>query len=67
MSLRDHDPVRRLLQAGFPLMEMTAEQREVLSALSDEEITLLIQIKVRLDETGEEIQAHGLSAGAGIF
>ncbi len=67
MSLPDHDPVRRLVQAGFPLMEMTAEQREVLGELSEEEVTLLIQIKVRLDETGAEIQAHGLSAGAGIF
>lgn len=67
MSFPSHDPIRRLAQAGFPLMEMTAEQREVLGALSEEEITLLIQIKIRLDETGEEIQAHGLSAGAGIF
>jgi hypothetical protein len=48
-------------------MEMTAEQREVFGELSEEEVTLLIQIKVRLDETGAEIQAHGLSAGAGIF
>jgi hypothetical protein len=67
MSFPDHDPVRRLVQAGFPLMEMTAEQREVFGELSEEEVTLLIQIKVRLDETGAEIQAHGLSAGAGIF
>jgi hypothetical protein len=67
MSTPDPDPIARLLQAGFPLLEISAEQREVLSGLSDEELTLLIQIKARLDEAGSEVQAHGLSAGAGIF
>lgn len=61
------DPIARLLQAGFPLLDMTAEQREVLSGLSDEEITLLIDIRARLDAVGSEVQAHGMSAGAGIF
>jgi hypothetical protein len=67
MSTPGPDPIARLLQAGFPLLDVTAEQREVLSGLSDEELTLLIEIKARLDAVGSEVQAHGLSAGAGIF
>jgi hypothetical protein len=67
MSTPDPDPIARLLQAGFPLLDMTAEQREVLSGLSDEELTLLIDIKTRLDTVGSEVQAHGVSAGAGMF
>lgn len=67
MSTPDPDPIARLLQAGFPLLDMTAEQRDVLSRLSDEELTLLIDIKTRLDAVGSEVQAHGVSAGAGMF
>ena len=67
MSIPDRDPVARLVQAGFPLLDMTAEQRAVLNALSDEEITLLIEVKARLDAAGSEVEAHGMSAGAGIF
>lgn len=67
MSIPAPEPIARLLQAGFPLLEMTAEQREVLSGLSDDELTLLIEIKARLDAVGSEVQAHGISAGAGMF
>jgi hypothetical protein len=61
------DPVSRLLQAGFPLLDLTAEQREVFRGLSEEEVALLVDIKTRLAAAGDEVQAHGLSAGAGMF
>lgn len=67
MSTPDHDPVLRLLGAGFALEDLTPEWREVLGGLSEEEVTLLIEIKGRLDAAGSEVQAHGISAGAGIF
>jgi hypothetical protein len=67
MSTPDRDPIHRLLDAGFPLLDMTPQQREVLGGLSGEEITLLIDIKIRLDAADPEVQAHGVSAGAGMF
>lgn len=67
MSTAENNPFFRLLNAGFPLEELTPERREVLSDLSEEEVTLLIEIKSRLDAADSEVQAHGISAGAGIF
>ena len=67
MSMSDRDPVLRLVEAGFPLPELTAEQRAVIRDLTDEELALLIRVKAQLDEAGADVQAHGISAGAGIF
>jgi hypothetical protein len=67
MSTPEHDPVARLQQAGFPMLELTEAQLAVFGALSAEEVALLIDIRERLDLSGDEVQAHGLAAGAGIF
>ena len=67
MSMPDRDPVLRLVEAGFPLPDLTVEQRAVISELTDDEVALLIRVKAQLDEAGADVQAHGISAGAGIF
>ncbi|MEO6701392.1 MAG: aroma-sacti cluster domain-containing protein [Jatrophihabitantaceae bacterium] len=53
--------------AGFPLEAISDEQREVFRTLSDDEVTLLIDIRSRLDEVAPEVQAHVDIAGAGLF
>ena len=39
----------------------------MLGELSDEELTLLLTIRARLDELEPEVQAHTHVAGAGLF
>jgi hypothetical protein len=52
---------------GFLIGALTGEQRDVLLALTAEELALLIDIKARLDEVGPEVQAHSEVAGAALF
>jgi hypothetical protein len=52
---------------GFDLTPLTDEQREVLQGLSDEELTLLVDIRTRMEEVGPEVQVHSEIAGAGLF
>lgn len=65
-------PARRrteaeLIAAGFELHLLADEQREVLLDLTDQEFTLLADIKARMDEAAPEVQAHGELAGATLF
>ncbi len=60
-------PLDQLAANGFPVDSLPAEQREVLGDLSQEELTLLIGIKTRLDEVGDEVVAHSEIAGAALF
>ncbi|MEU9335606.1 aroma-sacti cluster domain-containing protein [Streptomyces sp. NPDC048290] len=62
-----HDPLRALEDAGFPLHSLSPEQREVLHALSGEELTLLLGLKERLDAAEPEVQAHSEIAGGALF
>jgi hypothetical protein len=57
----------RLQTAGFALDALNDEQREVLSALTPQELAVLIDIKGRLDEVGPEVQAHSEIAGGALF
>ncbi|MER6768172.1 aroma-sacti cluster domain-containing protein [Streptomyces bacillaris] len=53
--------------AGFPVDLLTDEQRLVLGELTPEELTLLLDVKSRLDAVGPEVQAHGEIAGGALF
>ncbi|MDX3375029.1 hypothetical protein PV390_11490 [Streptomyces sp. ME02-6991-2A] len=59
------DPV--LHEAGFPVDLLTEEQRLVLSELTPQELTVLLDVKSRLDAVGPEVQAHGEIAGGALF
>jgi hypothetical protein len=43
------------------------EQRGVLSALTPQELAVLIDLKGRLDLVGPEVQAHSDIAGGALF
>ncbi|MFE9010683.1 aroma-sacti cluster domain-containing protein [Streptomyces cyaneofuscatus] len=61
-------PVEAVLhEAGFPVDLLTEEQRVVLSELTPQELTLLLDVKNRLDAVGPEVQAHGEIAGGALF
>ncbi|MFI1187529.1 aroma-sacti cluster domain-containing protein [Streptomyces californicus] len=64
----EHPPLpSALYEAGFPVDLLTEEQREVLAELTPEELTLLLDVKSRLDAVGPEVQAHGEIAGGALF
>jgi hypothetical protein len=48
----------RLEQLGFDLGPATDEQVAVIESLSDEEITLLVDIKRRMDEAAGDVEGH---------
>lgn len=62
-----HDPLARLEADGFPVTQLTAEERAVLSGLTSDELALLLDIKARLDEAGPEVRAHSEIAGGALF
>jgi hypothetical protein len=62
-----HTTLDRLRTAGFALDALNEEQREVLSALTPHELTVLIDIKGQLDRVGPEVQAHSEIAGGALF
>ena len=66
MNDRD-DALERLTGAGIPLDWLTEEQRKVLLDLSPAELTLLLDVKARLDEVAPEVQAHSEIAGGALF
>jgi len=66
MSTPQHDPLTALIAAGFPLEGISDDQRAVFATLSPEEVTLLIDLRARLDAVEPEVQAHNV-AGAGMF
>lgn len=59
--------LHRLAAAGFPLAQLTPEQLQALSELSDEEIAVLIDIRQRLAATEPDVQAHGGEVIGAIF
>ncbi|MEY2242488.1 aroma-sacti cluster domain-containing protein [Streptomyces sp. NPDC005070] len=66
-SAPDHERLRALEDAGFPLHSLSPEQREVLQDLSAQELTLLLDLKQRLDAAEPEVQAHSEIAGGALF
>lgn len=61
------DALAVLRTHGFGLAEFNEEQLEVLRALSTHEVSLILDIKERLDEVGPEVQAHSEIAGGALF
>ena len=56
-----------LAAAGFPIDAITPEQRAVFSSLSEDEVSLLIDLRARLDAAEPEVLAHTDVAGGGMF
>ncbi|ETK37748.1 aroma-sacti cluster domain-containing protein [Microbispora sp. ATCC PTA-5024] len=48
----------RLAELGFALEWANEEQLAVLESLTDEEVALLTDIKVRLDEVADDVEGH---------
>lgn len=53
-------PIGRLREAGFDLAQFTDEQLELLAALSEDELSVLLDIKERIGDIVPEVQAHGV-------
>ncbi|WP_328720246.1 hypothetical protein OHT52_12625 [Streptomyces sp. NBC_00247] len=66
MTDRQH-ALQQLREAGFSLDAFTEEQQEVLEELGPDELSLLLDIKSRLDEAGPDVQAHAEIAGGALF
>ena len=56
--------LNRLIDLGFDVSYATEEQLAVMTSLTDEEVTLLVDVKRRLDEAGADVEAHGIEGGA---
>ncbi|MGK4582688.1 aroma-sacti cluster domain-containing protein [Kitasatospora sp. HPMI-4] len=67
MSTPEWDGIAALAAAGFPVDALTDEQLAVFGSLSQEELTLLVDLKARLDEVAPDVQAHGAVAGGALF
>jgi hypothetical protein len=66
--MTDHTYTLDELEAhGFEVSALPVEQQDVLRNLTPDELALLLDIKVRLDEVGPEVQAHSEIAGAALF
>jgi hypothetical protein len=61
------DALAGLREAGFPVDLLPEDQIAVLADLSADELTLLVDLKRRLDAAEPEVQAHVTVAGAGLF
>lgn len=66
MTERD-ERLATLAAAGVALAALTDEQLEVFVNLSAAELSLLLEVKRRLDEVEPEVQAHATVAGAALF
>ncbi len=51
--------ISKLSALGVDVDKLSGEQREVLSGLSAEEISVLTSVKQRLDAAGGDIEGHG--------
>jgi hypothetical protein len=54
----------RFARLGLEVAFVTDEQLAVLESLSDEDLTLLADVKRRLEEAGGDVEAHGIEGGA---
>jgi len=61
MSTPQHDPLTALITAGFPLEGISEDQRAVFATLSPEEVTLLIDLRTRLDAMAPKVQAYDVA------
>lgn len=56
------DALGALRAAGNPVDLLTAEQRDVLAQLTEEEVAVLNSVKARLDAVSDaEVEAHSIT------
>lgn len=56
------DALATLREAGNPVDLLTAEQREVLASLTQQEVAVLNSVKTRLDAVSDgEVEGHSFS------
>lgn len=67
--MTDQDPLSVLIDAGFHFDGFTDEQREVLRALSPQEVEILVAIGRRITDAplDAEVVAHAEIAGGLLF
>lgn len=63
----DDDKLDRLSELGYSLEAFTDEQLDVLRSLTDDELAVLTDIRLRLDEHEPETQAHTSMTIGGLF
>jgi len=62
------DPLKRLREAGFDLSLFDDEQIDLLTSLSEDEVSVLLDIKDRIGDVHPEVEAHGpLTIGGLLF
>ncbi|MHA6757814.1 aroma-sacti cluster domain-containing protein [Streptacidiphilus sp. PAMC 29251] len=61
------DTLDALERAGFPVPELSEEQRDVLRALTPAEAELLLDVRQRLNEAEPEVTAHEAGLIGGLF
>jgi hypothetical protein len=55
-----HDALTALRAAGLPIDQLSTAQRTVLSALTEQETTMLVSLQLRLQVAEGEVTAHEL-------
>lgn len=57
----------RIELLGFDIRHATPEQIAAVESLTDEEMTLLVKIKRRFDESGADVEGHIAEAGGVVW
>jgi hypothetical protein len=61
-------PLERLREAGFDLSLFDDDQLELLTSLSTDEVSVLLDIKERIGDVHPEVEPHGpLTIGGLLF
>jgi len=64
----DPGPLERLSDAGFDLSLFNEDQMRLLTSLSEEEVSVLLDIKERIGDVQPEVEAHmPLTIGGLLF
>jgi hypothetical protein len=50
--------ITKLQELGIDTAQLSVEQRSIMTALSTEELTVLADVKRRLETAGGDVQAH---------
>jgi hypothetical protein len=67
MSMQRQDPIQALRNAGVPVDNIPEEQRAALSELSEQEINTLLDIRRRVEDSGEVEGYAGCTVTGGVL
>ena len=67
MSMRQNDPIQALRNAGVPVDSLPQEQRAALADLSEQEVSTLLDIRRRVEDTGEVQGYAGCTVTGGVL